>query len=30
LCLIGTYWSIAFILLVQINYVLALPWPFRR
>jgi uncharacterized membrane protein len=30
LCLIGTYWSIAFILLVQINYVLAPPWPFRR
>jgi uncharacterized membrane protein len=30
LCLISTYWSIAFILLVQINYVVAPPWPFRR
>jgi uncharacterized membrane protein len=30
LCLISAYWSIAFILLVQINYALAPPWPFRR
>jgi uncharacterized membrane protein len=30
LCLISTYWSIAFIVLVQLNYVVALPWPSRR
>lgn len=30
LCLINTYWSIAFIALVQVNYVVAPPWPFRR
>jgi len=30
LCLIDTYWSIAFIVLVQINYVVAPPWPGRR
>lgn len=30
LCLINTYWSIAFIVLVQINYVVAPPWPSRR
>jgi uncharacterized membrane protein len=30
LCLINTYWSIAFIVLVQLNYVVALPWPSRR
>ena len=30
LCLIDTYWSIAFIVLVQLNYVVAPPWPSRR
>jgi TMEM175 potassium channel family protein len=30
LCLINTYCSIAFIVLVQINYVVAPPWPSRR
>ncbi len=30
LCLISTYWSIAFIVLVQLNYVVAPPWPSRR
>jgi uncharacterized membrane protein len=30
LCVVNTYWSIAFIALVQINYVIAPPWPFRR
>jgi hypothetical protein len=30
LCLIRTYWSIAFIVLVQLIYVVALPWPSRR
>jgi uncharacterized membrane protein len=30
LCVVGTYWSIAFIALVQINYVVAPPWSFRR
>jgi len=29
LCLIDTYWSIAFIVLVQLNYVVAPPWPSR-
>jgi len=27
LCLISTYWSIAFIVLLQINYAVAPPWP---
>jgi len=30
LCLIDTYWSIACIALVQLNYVVAPPWPWRR
>ena len=30
LCVASTYWSIAFIVLVQINYALGLPWPLRR
>lgn len=30
LCLIDTYWSIAFIVLVQLNYVVAPPWPSRH
>lgn len=30
LCLISPYWSIGFIVLVQINYVLAPPWTSRR
>lgn len=30
LCLISTYWSIALIVLVQLDYVVALPWPSRR
>lgn len=30
LCLVNTYWSIAFIALVQINYVVAPAWPSRR
>jgi hypothetical protein len=27
LCVFSTYWSIAFIVLLQINYALAPPWP---
>jgi hypothetical protein len=27
LCLIDTRWSIAFIVLVQLNYAVAPPWP---
>jgi uncharacterized membrane protein len=30
LCVISTYWSIAFIVLIQINYALAPPWPTLR
>ena len=30
LCIVNTYWSIAFIVTVQINYAVAPPWPFRR
>jgi uncharacterized membrane protein len=30
LCAISTYWSIAFIVLIQLNYALAPPWPARR
>ncbi|HTS20457.1 MAG TPA: TMEM175 family protein [Casimicrobiaceae bacterium] len=30
LCAISTYWSIAFIVLIQINYALAPPWPLPR
>jgi hypothetical protein len=30
LCVIDTWWSIVFIVLVQINYALAPPWPFSR
>jgi hypothetical protein len=30
LCIFNTYWRIAFIALVQINYVIAPPWPLRR
>jgi uncharacterized membrane protein len=30
LCLISTYWSIAFIVLVQVNYMVAPPWRLRR
>ncbi len=30
LCLVNTYWSIGFIVLVQVNYVVAPPWPSRR
>jgi len=29
LCLISTYWSIAFIVLVQLNYAVAPRWPWR-
>jgi uncharacterized membrane protein len=27
LCIVSTYWSIAFIVLIQINYAVAPPWP---
>ena len=27
LCVISTYWSIAFIVLIQLNYAFAPPWP---
>ena len=30
LCVISTYWSIAFIVLIQLNYALAPPWPVPR
>jgi uncharacterized membrane protein len=30
LCIVSTYFSIAFIVLVQINYAIAPNWPFRR
>jgi len=30
LCIVNTYWSIAFMVMVQINYAVAPPWPFRR
>ena len=30
LCVVNTYWSIAFIVLIQINYAVAPPWPSRR
>jgi len=30
LCVVNTYWSIAFIVLIQINYAVAPPWPPRR
>jgi uncharacterized membrane protein len=30
LCLISTYWSIAFIVLIQVNYALAPSWPTLR
>ena len=30
LCIIDTWWSIVFIVLVQINYAIAPPWPFAR
>jgi len=30
LCVASTSWSIAFIVLIQISYVLGLPWPLRR
>lgn len=30
LCLINTYWSIAAIVLVQLNYAVAPPWPWQR
>jgi TMEM175 potassium channel family protein len=30
LCVISTYWSIAFIVLLQLNYALAPPWPALR
>ena len=30
LCVISTYWSIAFIVLIQLNYAFAPPWPVPR
>jgi hypothetical protein len=30
LCVFNTYWSIAFIALVQVTYVVGLTWAFRR
>ena len=30
LCVVNTYWSIAFIVLIQISYAVAPPWPSRR
>jgi uncharacterized membrane protein len=30
LCVLSTYWSIAFIVLIQLNYALAPPWPLPR
>ena len=30
LCVVNSYWSIAFIVLIQINYAVAPPWPSRR
>ena len=30
LCIVNTYWSIALMVMVQINYAVAPPWPFRR
>jgi TMEM175 potassium channel family protein len=30
LCVVSTYWSIAFIVLIQLNYALAPPWPMPR
>jgi uncharacterized membrane protein len=30
LCIVNTYWSIAFIVLLQLNYAIAPPWPARR
>ena len=30
LCIVNTYWSIAFIVLIQINYAVAPPWPPHR